>query len=340
MDILQAKNDFITPWDYEGTHVLTNILVTGGLGFIGHRVVAQLENAGHNLLVLDNMTDYKVIPHRELSILHDERKKLIKSLVYYWDVRSPSLDIILEKFKPEIIIHLASCPRQAVFNSNPILSSSIMSEGIINLCELSKQHNVKKVVYISSSMVYGNFVDLTNEDTPCNPIGQYGIMKLAGELLVKDYHNRGYFDYTILRPSAVYGPNDVTDRVIPKFFKAALKDETLYVPSLTECLDFTYVDDVVQGIVAASISNNANNKTYNITRGSSKTLYEAAKRITELVGKGRVEVNTEKMNGYPSRGSLNCIRAKNDFSFYPTVNLEQGLKRYYEHIQDSPLWIT
>jgi nucleoside-diphosphate-sugar epimerase len=93
-----------------------------------------------------------------------------------------------------MVIHLASFPRQKVVNANPQWGSRSMSEGLLNLLEASSQHQVQKFVYVSSSMVYGNFEDTIGigvmESHPTNPIGQYGIMKLAGEWLVRDYTRR------------------------------------------------------------------------------------------------------------------------------------------------------
>ena len=115
---------------------------------------------------------------------------------------------MLRKHTINTVVHLASFPRQKVVNSNPTLGSRTMSEGLLSLLEAS-QDQVAKFVYVSSSMVYGDFkeeaFDGIAESAQCNPIGQYGIMKLAGECLVKDYAARTGMKYTILRPSAVYG---------------------------------------------------------------------------------------------------------------------------------------
>jgi nucleoside-diphosphate-sugar epimerase len=178
-------------------------------------------------------------------------------------------------------------------------------------------------------MVYGDFDDGTAECAFCKPQGQYAIMKLAGEQLVRDYGQRGCFDYTIVRPSAVYGPCDAEDRVISKFFMAAIRNEVLTVNGETESLDFTYIDDTVSGIVEASLSSNTAFRTYNITRGKSRTLLEAAELITKIVGKGKIEV-THKSEDYPSRGALSINAAKRDFGFNPAVNIEEGFQAYYE----------
>jgi len=209
-----------------------NILVTGGVGFIGHNVVSRLEDLGHNLLIIDNMTNYGIIPEDEMNYLLDERANKINSVCTPLHIENrDAIDNIFKSFKPNVVIHLASFPRQKVVNSNPSFGARVMIEGLLNLCEASKRNNVEKFVYVSSSMVYGDFTDDVTEDAECKPQGMYGIMKLAGEWLVKDYHDRGAFDYTVIRPSAVYGPRDVEDRVVSKFLLAALRDETIIQPT-------------------------------------------------------------------------------------------------------------
>jgi nucleoside-diphosphate-sugar epimerase len=110
---------------------------------------------------------------------------------------------------------------------------------------------------------------------------------------------------------------------------AAMRNEVLTVNGETESLDFTYVDDTVSGIVGASLSSNTVFRTYNIARGESRTLLEAAELITKIVGKGKIEV-TLKSEDYPSRGTLNIIAARRDFGYNPAVNIEEGFQAYYE----------
>lgn len=312
------------------------VLVTGGYGFIGHNVVYKLLQLGHEPIIVDIKTRYGILDNNELEYLMYQRsKKIYNHPNYSFDiVNKYLLDKIFKKNNIDCVIHLASFPRQKVVNKNPDWGSRTMSEGLLNLLELSKSNNVKKFVYISSSMVYGNFTNNTNEDYICNPEGQYGILKLAGEWLVKDYARKGHFNYTIIRPSAVYGPLDVTDRVLSQFFLQAMHDQILYVNGIHEELDFTYVDDVANGIVSASLSDNTFNKTYNITKSQSHTLYHAAELIVDIVGKGDIEIKERDLN-FPSRGSLNIDRARKDFGYDPKVDIEQGLKLYYDWLQNT-----
>lgn len=320
-----------------------NILVTGGLGFIGHKVVQLLKSQGHHVVIVDNRTTYGIIPQPELDYLLQEREFAIApTVLHVADIADQgTMQYIMSRHSIELIIHLASFPRQKVVNSNPTLGSHTMSEGLLSLLEAAVKTGVRKFVYVSSSMVYGNFrseyFDGISETHECNPIGQYGIMKLAGEWLVKDYSRRHNLAYTILRPSAVYGPLDVEDRVVSKFLLAAMRGETIQVNGAKECLDFTYVDDAADGITAASVSGNTDNMTYNVTRGSSRTLLEAAELAVRIAGQGRIQVN-DRDDNFPSRGQLNNVRAQNDFGFNPTINIEQGFELYYDWLINNPIY--
>lgn len=314
-----------------------NILVTGGMGLIGHNVVKLLQDQGHQVSVMDTYTTYGIIPQEEINHLMALRHEKIAEDTYIYNddiCDNNAVKRIFEIEQPEIVIHCASFPRQKVVNANPALGSRVMSEGLINLLEASNFYDVRKFIYISSSMVYGDFKDDVKENYDCKPQGQYGILKLAGEWLVKDYSRRTNLAYTIIRPSAVYGPYDVEDRVISKFILRAMRGGTLRVNGAGETLDFTFVADAAQGIVAAALSDNTDNKTYNITKSHSHTLLDAAKLAVKIVGKGTIEV-AEKDPDFPSRGALNIDAARRDFGFDPKIDVEEGFQIYYNWLRDS-----
>ena len=316
-----------------------NILVTGGLGLIGHNVVARLEQKEHDVIITDTRTNYGIILQSEIDYLMAERlKKISGNNIYQIDITDANnIEWLIAKHKPQVIIHMASFPRQKVVNANPAWGSRVMMEGLINVCESAKKHGVERVVYISSSMVYGDFADQVEEDYDCKPIGQYGIMKLTGEDIVKDYHRRGAFDYAIIRPSAVYGPLDVEDRVVAKFMLTAMRGGVLNVNGAGETLDFTYVDDAADGIVAAATRIMARNNTYNITKSHSVSLLAAAEMIVKIVGQGTIACR-DKDADFPSRGALNIDRARTILGYDPQVDVEEGFQNYYDWLSNSVYW--
>jgi len=311
------------------------ILVTGGAGLIGHNVVSRLEDLGHDVCIMDIQTNYGIIPQDEIDYLMTERSKKFKSEIWLRDICDvEKVDRTFYLEEPEIVIHMASFPRQKVVNANPALGSRTMSEGLLNLLEACDKYEVRKFIYISSSMVYGDFTDDVKEDYECKPQGQYGILKLAGEWLVKDYTRRTNLVHTIIRPSAVYGPLDVEDRVISKFILRAMRGQPLNVNGASETLDFTFVEDAADGIVAAALSDNTDNKTYNITKSHSHTLLDAAKLAVKIVGQGEIIVGNRDLD-FPSRGALNIDAARRDFNFDPKVDVAEGFQIYYDWLKGS-----
>jgi len=314
-----------------------NILVTGGLGLIGHNVVRRLQAQGHTVSIIDTKTNYDIIPQEEIDHLIAQRSQRLDLTKYYCldIVNKWTMESCFSIDKPEIVIHMASFPRQKVVNAHPGRGSRTMSEGLLNLLDHSNTYGVRKFIYISSSMVYGDFKDDVTEDAECRPQGQYGILKLAGEWLVKDYARRTNLAYTIIRPSAVYGPLDVEDRVISKFILNAMRGIPLKVNGAGETLDFTYVDDAADGIVAAALSNNTDNKTYNITKSHSHSLLDAANLAVKVAGKGEIVVGNRDLD-FPSRGALNIDAARRDFGFDPKVDVDEGFQNYYDWLKSDP----
>jgi UDP-glucose 4-epimerase len=286
--------------------------------------------------IIDTKTNYDIIPQEEIDHLIAQRSQGLDLTKYYcldivnkWTIESCfSID------KPEIVIHMASFPRQKVVNAHPGRGSRTMSEGLLNLLDHSNTYQVRKFIYISSSMVYGDFKDDVTEDAECRPQGQYGILKLAGEWLVKDYARRTNLAYTIIRPSAVYGPLDVEDRVISKFILNAMRGIPLRVNGAGETLDFTYVDDAADGIVAAALSDRTDNKTYNITKSHSHSLLDAANLAVKVAGQGEIIVGNRDLD-FPSRGALNIDAARRDFGFDPKVDVAEGFQNYYNWLKND-----
>jgi nucleoside-diphosphate-sugar epimerase len=319
------------------------ILVTGGLGFIGHNVVSRLEAQGHEVVIADTQSTYNIVPESEIAYLMAERRKKIRTdRIYSIDmVDRAGIHWLVRTHRPDTVVHLASFPRQKVVNADAPAGSRVMSEGLLNLLEASVANSVGRFVYASSSMIYGDFHDTgpngIDESHECKPLGQYGIMKLAGEWLVRDYTVRTGMAHTIVRPSAVYGPLDVEDRVISKFLIRAMRGQEIQVRGADELLDFTYVGDTADGIVAALQNEQAVNRTYNITRGHSRTLLEAAQIAVNLAQRGTIRI-LDPDEAFPSRGQLNISAAQRDFGYAPTMDIEQGFRLYYEWLNNSVHW--
>ena len=316
---------------------MSKILLTGGLGFIGHTIVRKLEDTEHTPVIIDNRSDYcGAIDHNELETLITERKALFKTEVTDYNVDivdGMRLDNIIEDERPDVIIHLAAFPRAKVVIHNPQVGCDVILKGLLNLLESCRKHNVKRFVFISSSMIYGDFDQDGNPETAStNPIEPYGIMKLCAENLVRNYNRLYGLEYSIVRPSAVYGPYDVVDRVLSKFIVKAKADETMSINGEGLALDFSYVDDVADGMILCATHPKAANETFNITRSIARTLVDAGNIIIKETNSNSELIVSENDGKYPKRGALDISKARDLLGFNPTVNFEEGLKQYIDSL--------
>ena len=207
-------------------------------------------------------------------------------------------------------------------------------EGTVNLLWHCDKFKTKKFVFISSSMIYGHFSDGTKEDADSKPNNLYGESKLVAERYTKHYHTHYGVQYNIVRPSGVYGPGDMDDRVLSKFFALAMANKKIEVHDGTNKVDFTYVDDTANGIIKCALGIE-NNMSFNITAGHAITLKDAAERIIALTGSKSKIVDIGMNKIYPRRGTLDITRAKNMLGYKPEVDFNEGLKRYYEWLQNK-----
>ena len=312
---------------------MSKILLTGGLGFIGNTIVRKLEETEHTPIIVDNRSDYDgAIDQVELDDLIALRKNRFKTNVtdYNLDIVDQfQIDNTIKHEKPDVIIHLAAFPRAKVVIHNPQLGCDVILKGLLNLLESARRHNVKRFVFISSSMIYGDFDQECNPETASkNPIEPYGIMKLCAENLVRNYNRLYGLEYSIVRPSAVYGPYDVVDRVLSKFIVKAKANEDMYINGEGLALDFSYVDDVADGMILCATHPNAANETFNITRGVARTLLDAGNIILKETNSTAKVLVKENDGKYPKRGTLDISKARNLLGFDPNVNIEEGLTKY------------
>jgi nucleoside-diphosphate-sugar epimerase len=178
-------------------------------------------------------------------------------------------------------------------------------------------------------MIYGDFDQDNNPETAStNPIEPYGIMKLCAENLVRNYNRLYGLEYSIVRPSAVYGPYDVVDRVLSKFIVKAKANETMSINGEGLALDFSYVNDVADGMILCATHPKASNETFNITRGIARTLVDAGNIIIKETNSKSDLIVNENDGKYPKRGTLDISKARDLLGFNPTVNLEEGLSQY------------
>jgi nucleoside-diphosphate-sugar epimerase len=324
------------------------IALVGGAGFIGHSLAIELKQRGAEVEVVDGLSVNNLVhytglppgtPNRELyiKIIQQRLDRLHEAGVpiHVQDAREyHPLSLILSGIEPQVVVHLAAIAHAGKSNKDPMSTFGHSLRTLENALDYARD-NAEQFVFFSSSMVYGNFREPeVSEDHPLDPIGIYGALKLAGEKIVIAYKQVFDLDYTIIRPSALYGPGCVSRRVSQVFIESALAGNTLRVDGDgDERLDFSYIDDVVDGVVRAIGHPGARNEAFNITTGASRTLAELITIVQEHFPEVDVQY-VERDALRPYRGTLSIDKARRMIGYEPRTTLEEGLDRYVAWYRD------
>ncbi len=329
-----------------------NYLITGGMGLIGSHLAKKIFKKVKNsrIIILDNFTIYIDPIYQAYK---DHRQDRFKDIINYKEYRNskskrvfiergnaqdPKIVIeLIQKYKPEIIFHTAGMPiarlKNAIvkeFREGSVDTTSNLLECVKYVQDISN-YKLKRFLYISSSMVYGDFKkQYVTEEEKLLPKEVYGTMKLAGEIVTKGLCKEYNIPYNIVRPSAVYGPTDMNYRVSQYFIEKAFLKEKISIHGRKEALDFTYIDDLVDGCWLAANSKKGINETFNITFGKARTLYDYVQILKKYFKDLKYEV-VERDNKRPKRGTLKNDKARKLLGFKPKVNLEKGIKLYLDY---------
>ena len=330
-----------------------NYVVTGGLGFIGSNIVKILvaKKNVNKCVIVDNYTSY-INPLRwtytdfrksrftditNKSILKKLKQKVVFERGDCSDFKT--MFNILEKYKPTIIFHTAAVPVAKIENPNVSefrkgsIDTTINILDCIDLFKKKKKINFKRFVYISSSMIYGDFkhkvVDEHNEPKPKEI---YGTMKLAGENIVKGFSRFANIPYTIIRPSAAYGPTDMNERVTQFLLIKAVNKDVLEIHGRDEKLDFTFIDDLSDGCVKAALNKKGLNQTFNITTGKGRSILSYAKILKKHFKDTKFKI-MKRDSTRPKRGTLSIKKAKKLIHYKPQYDLERGTAEYIKFIK-------
>ena len=243
------------------------ILVTGGSGFIGLHLVRHLLEQGHKV---------KVVDLRKPDIEHKNLEFVNKSI----------MDELAEDIHGcDVVYHFAAMLGGDNSDNRPLETMRVNLEGSVNVFKSAIEVNVKRMIYASSSEVYGEPRELPiREDSVKGPVSAYGVSKLAAEIYAKAYNHEFGADIKIVRFFNVYGPGQSNNFVIPIFINNALEDKPLRVfgdGNQTRC--FTYVEDIANGVLKV-LEKGRTGEAYNIGNNKPTTIFELAQIIKELTG--------------------------------------------------------
>lgn len=320
------------------------ITLIGGGGFIGHNLALSLNEMGAQVDIIDSLQinnlysfiqPVKDILNRDLYLkIINERLDFLrqkKILLHLQDARDyHALTRILMYISPDVVIHLAAVSHANKSNKDPYSTFDHSLRTLENSLDASR-NIIKHFIYFSSSMVYGNFnTREVTEETVCNPLGIYGALKYSGEKLVIAYNQVFDLPYTIIRPSALYGERCVSRRVGQVFLENAVQRKNIKINGDgSDELDFTYIQDLIQGVIKSIENSNAKNEIFNITYGRGRTIRRMAEIVTENFQGIDVEYTTKDAL-MPDRGTLSIEKAKRLIGYEPQYPLEIGYKKYIQ----------
>ncbi len=331
------------------------IALIGGAGFIGHNLAIGLRQYGADVLVVDNLMQNNMIANVSDPAIDPFRRELNHSfLVQRFDLMREAgvkmksadarsmLDVLdsLVPFQPTKIVHLSAISSAVEARKVPghcFDLQLITLRNVLEYCRLYAQ-NVQQLVFMSSSTVYGDFETPTvDESVRPRPYGIYANAKFMGERLVRTYSDQYGLGVTIIRPSALYGERCISGRVSQKFVENALLGKPLLLEGGGDGrLDFTYIDDLIDGIIRsmAGFEGRGSTNTFNITFGNARTIKELADVLKGVVPNAILE-ERPRDEIKPIRGTLSVERARDVLNFEPQWPIEIGYKRYCEWYVDQ-----
>jgi len=310
-------------------------LVTGGAGFIGSHLVEALLAQGHDVTIIDDFNHYYNPEIKWLNVAgFKDQVTLIEG-----DIRDAILvERSFAKGHFDTVIHLAARAGVRPSIQSPKLYFTTNIDGTFNLLDACRHHEVKDFIFASSSSVYGvnEKIPFAESDALTRTISPYAATKLAGEQICSNYAHLFGVRCMCLRFFTVYGPRQRPDLAISKFTERILAGETIQqYGDGTTARDYTYVEDIVEGILAAADYHDADFEIFNLGGSATTTLTELIKMIEEACGlRAKIEVVGDQPGDVP-RTFADVSKAHNLLGYSPKTPIADGIKKYVEWFKKS-----
>ncbi len=307
---------------------MTNILITGGAGNVASALANKLSEDNDNFIVIvDNLSTGNIS-----KIPQKENVTFIKADSNNYNDIVP----IFGRYNFDYVFHYAAVVGVKRTLENPIMVLNDI-EGIKNILSLSKNSGVKRVFYSSSSEVYGEPFEIPQNEntTPLNSRLPYAIVKNIGEAFFKSYYQEYGLEYTIFRFFNTYGPNQSKDFVVPRFIKAALKNEPIYLyGDGLQTRSFCYVDDNVETCIKAMQSTECVNDVLNVGSDIEMTILDLAKKILHITNSKSELIHLPALEeGDMTRRCPDTSKMKNILK-RDLVSLEVGIQKLINHYEN------
>lgn len=309
-----------------------SVMITGAAGFIGSHLTEILLKHNNFLILIDNFNEY--YPGKE-----EQLQKILNNYEQNREYKLLKADLVenstFNKINHEIdyIFHLAAQAgvRYSIDNASEVTSNNIV--GTVNVFEYaSKTPSLRKLIYASSSSVYGNpLYTPVDENHPKNPISPYAVSKLCGENYANLYFREYNLPVTILRFYTVYGPRGRPDMAIKTFFSQMLQNkEILIYGDGNQKRDFTYISDIIDGLILAGENKKSSGEIFNIGGSSPISINELVSKMYSIVKVEKKIRFIEKQKGDVNVTHSDISKARRILNFKPKVTIEEGLANQYE----------
>lgn len=325
-----------------------NVLVTGGAGFIGSHLCEKLLLEGNKVIIIDNFNNF-YNPKIKRNNIKEIKNTMIKD-----DIKIDKLELregdfrdidflneIFDNNHIDIMVHLAAMAGVRTSIENPQIYYDVNITGTLNLLEQCRRKNIKQFVFASSSSVYGNNekVPFAETDIVDNPISPYAATKKSGELLCHTYHHLYDMSIASLRFFTVYGPRQRPDLAIHKFTKLINNNEAIpFFGDGSTSRDYTYIDDIVDGIMKSMEWAEKNSKSYEVFNlGGDKTvsLKEMVENIEMALGKKAVINKLPMQPGDVNRTCADISHSKEILGYTPSTTFKQGIEHFTKWYLES-----
>ena len=310
----------------------STILITGGAGFIGSSLADKLLDLGYKIIVLDNFNDYynPEIKHQNIqNALQNVNYKL-----YNGDIEKiDDLEKVFSENKIDTIVHLAARAGVRPSIEAPLAYAMTNIIGTINILEMMKKYGVKRMSMASSSSVYGNCkANKFSEDLNIRePISPYAATKSADEQICYTYHHLYGLEIYMLRFFTVFGPRQRPDLAINKFTNLIMADKPIDMYGDGSTMrDYTYIDDIISGIIATLNYHQTGYEIFNLGGGSPVTLKEMISTIEEVLGK-KAKINQLPMQpGDVDKTVSDISKAQSLLGYHPNTPFKDGVRKFIE----------
>jgi nucleoside-diphosphate-sugar epimerase len=318
------------------------VLLIGGAGFIGHNLALELRARGADVTVADgfrinSLLNLATAPNETQDMVVyqdflDERLDLLRAAGVQLTIADAANRYEVSKLLDQefdTVYLLAAVSHASRSNSEPVLA---IDNGLIPFTNVVTELATRpetRLVYLSSSTVYGHFTkDAVDETDICNPFGMYAILKHVGERILTETAVYSDLNFSVVRPSALYGERCISRRVSQIFLENAFAGrELVFMGDQDEKLDFTYIKDLVQGLILTGFHPKARGEVFNITFGQAQRVLSLPDILREFFP--NIEVSVEKRNqATPLRGTLLNNKARNLIGFDPAWPLDRGYPSY------------